>query len=194
MTTPKTGGSRGRPVGGVMDHPDRYALAMFDAKVAIAKARGKVRGKARGVSERAVLKTLLAFAIGKVVPTPDNLAALSQGLPFRMWTLPLRLPPKELKRDRVEDERYRDALTPYVADLQHQLRNLRTRNDWRGVWHRKMRGVYVLVMLRDGDAAAKIDLARQLAASVGESGFFEKELVPQMTAGIERAHEAQSAP
>jgi hypothetical protein len=50
-------------------------------------------------------------------------------------------------------------------------------------------------MLIDGDAAATMDLARQLAASVGESGFFEKELLPLMIAAdVKRAHEAQGAP
>jgi hypothetical protein len=114
MVSKRTGNPRGRPGGPVMDHPDRYFLAQADAQVAI--------GKEHGYSERAVLKTLVGLAIGKVVPTPDHLARMVHGLPFRVGMPPLRLPPKELKRDRVEDERYRDAFTPYVDDLQKQLR------------------------------------------------------------------------
>jgi len=183
MVTKKTGGKRGRPTGPVMDDPDRYALALFDAKVQI--------GKKRGVSERAVLKLLLVDAIGAVHPTPDNLARMVNGLPFRMWTLPLRLPPKELKRDRVEDERYRDAFAPYLDDLRRELRKLRTRVDARGVWHRKMKRVWFLYHVEGADAAV-IDLARRLAASVGEAAYFEKELLPPWAAGIERG--GHSAP
>jgi hypothetical protein len=196
MVSKRTGKPPGRPVGPVMDHPDRYFLAQADAQVAI--------GKEHGNSERAVLKTLVGIAIGTVVPTPDllgymglrgtdidkigqiildNHASMSQGLPFRMWTLPLRLPPEELKRDRVEDERYRDAFTPYVYDLQHQLRRLRRRDDPRGVWHRVM--ARVLRIFIEGDAT-KVDLARRLATTVGEIAFFERELLPRITADVER--------
>jgi hypothetical protein len=109
-----------------------------------------------------------------------------------VWTRPLRLPPKELKRDRVEDERYRDAFAPYLEDLRTQLHKLRIRNDTRGVWHRVMSRVFRLFCIVDD--AAMIDLARRLAASVGESAFFEKELLPLMIADVEQGRGAQSAP
>jgi hypothetical protein len=58
MVSKRTGAPRGRPVGAVMNHPNQYVLAQFDAQVAI--------GKSGGFSERAVLKALLGIAIGKV--------------------------------------------------------------------------------------------------------------------------------
>jgi hypothetical protein len=170
-----------------MNHPDRYALAQFDAQVAI--------GKGGGFSERAVLKQLLGIAIGKPDPAPDNLARMSQALPFRVWTPPLRLPPCRLRqsdKDRVENERYRDAFAPYLEDLQRQLRNLRTRVDLRGRWHRTMKRVFLLFCAVDA-GAAEIDLARRLAASVGERAYFEKELLPLMIADVER-RAGQNAP
>ena len=131
-----------------------------------------------------MLKALLGMAIGEVVPTPDNLASMRQRLPFAMRIkpqLPARLPSWELERDRVEDERYRDAFAPYVDDLRRQLRNLRTRPDLRGRWHRRMSDVFLLFFVIDAGAAG-VDRARRLAAEVGEDAYFENELLPRMIA------------
>ena len=161
----------GRPKGAKMDHPDRFALAQFEAQIAI--------GKDRGLKERPVIRNLVALAIGEPIPTPDNLDRMLRKLPFRVWTPPLKLPKDQLNRVRVDDERFRDAFTPYVEDLHRQLRVLRTKDDSRGAWHRIMAKVFRIFI--EGDAA-KLDQARRLAASVGEGAFFERELAPRMIA------------
>lgn len=165
--TPKTGKPRGRPTGSlgggrprgpVMNSPDRYLLARIAAEVA--RAEGQF-------TEWRVLKALVAVAIGQVVETEENRDLLRRGLPFAMMTLPGRLPPKVLNRDRVEEERTRDAFAPYLHDLQSQLRDLRKRKDARGDWHRTMVRVVNLAIVRDGQA-------RELAESIGEGDVFDR--------------------
>jgi hypothetical protein len=175
MATKPSGRGRGRRPGSLkLDHPDRYALAVFDAMASI--------GKGKGFKERATLKAVVSLAIGKAVPTPENLARLYSGRPFQMWTPSLRLPPDRLKhhQDPTEDERTRDAFSPYVEDLRRRLHDLRTRDDDRGRWHRIMSSVFRIFI--EGDAA-RIDEGRELAASIGETAFFERELSRRMACG-----------
>jgi hypothetical protein len=170
-----------------MAHPDRYALALFAAQVEI--------GIDCGFTERGVLKTLLGLAIGRVVPTSENIERINHGLPFGVWTLPLRLPPQEKGveplsttdrvrsylgedriggRDPIDAERWRDAFSPYLEDLRLKLHRLRRRTAPRATWHRVMARVFRMFIEHD---PATIEQARLLAGSVGEGGIFESELL-----------------
>jgi hypothetical protein len=164
--TLKTGKRRGRPKGPVKDNPDRYLLARIEAEIV------RVEGR---FSERKVIKTLVAVAIGQAVDTAENRDRIRRGLPFEMNTLPGRLQARGLQPGRVDDERYRDAFAPYLDDLRRQLRDLRERKDARGDWHRTMVRVFGLVI--DG---VSIDNARELAESIGERAFFDERLATLM--------------
>jgi hypothetical protein len=159
MVTRPTGGRRGRPRGPKMDDADRYALALFDCKISVAKQGG--------IKELTALKTMIGIAVGAVVPSPENFARMERGLAFQVSTPPLRLPKwriDQMGRDPpapVEDERFRNAFSPYVYRALHKLRRLRKIPDASGARHRVL--VRLWSIFGEGDLS-QIDLAHRLAA------------------------------
>jgi hypothetical protein len=167
---PKPMGRRGRPRRPVSTDPNRYAFAIFELCIQDAKKRG--------ISELAVVETLVGLAFGAVVPTSENLARAAGGVAHRVWMPPYKLPPWRLKQDPSEPAecwRYGNAFRPWADDLRRNLRRLRKGPD--GAWLRAMTSA--LLLCCEGEIH-KIDEACAHAASVGESAYFEEHLRPLM--------------
>jgi hypothetical protein len=154
----------------VSTHPNRYAFAFFELCIQDAKERG--------FSELTVVETLVGVAFGAVVPTPENLARAAGGVAHRVWMPPYKLPPWRLKQDLSETAecwRYGNAFRPWADDLRRNLRRLREGPD--RAWLRAMTSALRLCCEGEID---KLDEARTLAASVGESAYFEEHMRPLM--------------
>jgi hypothetical protein len=182
MVTKSTGRPRGRPRKSVAspavrpahspsmplaNDPDRWALAFVE--------RGIRAGTAQGISELRIIDTFVSLKRGGLLRTPDNLERFRSGRPFRVWTPPLRLPPWRVKQglsDRCESWRYKNAFRPYVDDFRSKLRRYRKRDDdarrlrtMADIWEICLRG-------------NRVDKARRLAASIGETKHLEEILRP----------------
>jgi len=168
---------RGRPQEPLANDPNRYALAIFEAHL-----RG---ADVHGISELRMAETLVGIAFGAVVQTPDNFERLACGQPYQVWMPPVKLPPWRLKQDpseRGENWRYGNAFRPWADDLRRKLRRLRKGQNDDANWLRAMSLAWYICLQGNGD---KVEDARQLARSVGESEYFEKGMLSHLV----RTHE-----
>jgi hypothetical protein len=185
MVTKPTGRPRGRtpkpaapkgPVGrpGFASDSERWGLATVECIV-----QNGIRG---GLSEAAVLDMAATIRFGFVLPTPENAEALRHGLPLRFGLISSkldRLPLNRRKQDPADphEPRHKNAFTLIAHDLGRTLRKLRKRDG-----ARLQTMVDVLNCYRGGEVAE----AQRLAASIGESAYFEKVLLLRYAPGAAR--------
>jgi hypothetical protein len=186
MDTPRTGRPRGRPRKEVeakprrargrprqplAQNPKRYALAVFEAALR--------RGAAYGISELRVAETLVASAFGAVVRTPENLAELTNGRPFRVWMPSFRLDEQNVG----VNWRHGNAFRPWADDLRRKLRRLRCSGNEDAKWLEAMSKSWQICL--DG-TIERLEEAQRLAESVGEREYFQKYWRPILEECFER--------
>jgi hypothetical protein len=148
--------------------PQRWALAVLE--------RGIRAGKAVGKSELHMIDTYVTMTRGKIIETPDNLERFARGDPFYCWTTPDLLPPWRIQQDpsaKTRSPRYENAFRPHIDNLRTgPLRRYRSRTDDA---HRLriMAGIVEICL-----GGKRIDKARRLASSIGESEYFEERIRP----------------
>jgi hypothetical protein len=169
MVTKPTGRPRGRP--GLRYDPERYWLAFVAASISL--------GKKRGLSARKVALTLTSVRHGRPVEKSENIRALLEGRPFRVYATQYRLPADPNKPgwapgqpDRSEGGRGGKSVFHVRADDDARkilrLKKLLTDD---GNWFRTMAKAW-RICLAGGDRAD----AESLALSVDELDHFASKM------------------
>jgi hypothetical protein len=133
------------------------------------------RGARHGISELKIVETFAALAFGKIVPTPNNLAAALTGGRFCVWMPPFKLD----ERNAGLSYRHGNAFRPWVDDLRRKLRRLRRSNADDARWLVAMGRAWDICL--DG-AIERLDEAQRLAEAVGEREHFQMRMRPELIA------------
>jgi hypothetical protein len=160
--------SAGRPYIPLAEDPQRWSLAFLE--------RGIRAGKAVGLSESRIIDTYVTMTRGKIVETSENLKLLAREEPFYCWTTPELLPPWRVQQDpsaKTRSPRYENAFSPHIDNLRTgPLRRYRNRPDDVNRLH-TMADIVELCL-----RGKRVDKARRLSASIGETQYFEEHLRP----------------
>lgn len=175
----KPASSRGRPRLPLRRDPERHRLAILSAHVEI--------GKLSGVSEGRVLTTFAAFMFGHPIQTPENLSNMERTGTYLVGM------PRWLRGGVSSSWRGRNSFRPLADNWRRKLSRIRampsTDPDWK--WLRAMTLAWRTCLWGEIRHARQAEF---LAASVGETEFFDAKMRPvleeraeQRKAGMTRA-------
>ena len=184
MVTKSTGNKRGRPRkpapppekrrsrGPVPPWKNltRYGLAAFEACARV--------GVAHRAKRLEVLEQLVIFTYGEPVPTPDNIERFLRWEPCQFWfPRESRVPPETQRPAETASARwrYKNDFRPHIDGLRNKLDKMVVAETEAGDWHRTYCAVLEICIASD---RSRLDAARLLAASIGETEHFERDLRP----------------
>jgi hypothetical protein len=179
-------GTTGRPAKPTETDPNRYLYVEIQSLISYHEATGT------GVSDNRVAETVIAGhygtpvttetiigSDGKPLPPEDNIKAMAEGRPFRVYALPKRggiLNKGEVCFDAI-GWRNKNIFRPAADDVLHKLRALRAE---RNLWLMTMDALVNTCWRGTSEDPAVIERCRQMADSIGERRIFEKKLLPQL--------------
>ncbi len=156
---------RGRPPKPLAADPDRYEIAYFQVAAD--------RGYRAGISERRIAETLAALRHGALVPTPENLSAMSAGKPYAVRA------PAWRGREGGFDWRNKNSFRPIADALRLKAHRMRKdpAADQDARWLDHMSWAWLICLERYVDLEG---LAEYLADAVGEREYFDAWMRPML--------------
>ena len=183
-------GIKGRPKKPIETDPDRYLYVEIQSLISYHVASGT------GVSANRVAETVLGYYYGTLVttepvngpdrkplPREDNIKAMAEGRPFRIYALPKRggLLLKGGVGYGATEWRNENIFHSKADDMLRKLRALRANlNQWLMI----MDDLVNICWSRTSEDPAVVERCRKMADSIGERRKFEKKMLPLLKARV----------